>query len=320
MSKLRGQGEGTITQRRDGRWMARISLGWKDGKRRRKTLYGTTHEDVAKQLRAELVDRDRGKNIDVTTAPTFEEYATGWLETVKPTLKPSSWRFYDDHLRRNILLTLGTIRVTAICRRLVLHLVRGLRKRGFGTVTIRGIVRTLSACLSGAVDEQYLDSNPALNLRKYLRQGDHEKHEPDPLSVDDARQLVDTVRDQFPRWTAFILCGLRAGLRLSELIGLDWTDLDERAATLTIKRAFVRGQLVTPKNHQSRVVDVSPQLMRALLVYRRCAARVRATQRAAGADDHVSGRRRRRALGRLQRAKGLRAHLHRGEAALPLPA
>ena len=35
---MRGHGEGTITQRKDGRWQAQISLG--DGKR--KTLYGKT--------------------------------------------------------------------------------------------------------------------------------------------------------------------------------------------------------------------------------------------------------------------------------------
>jgi integrase len=66
-----------------------------------------------------------------------------------------------------------------------------------------------------------------------------------------------------------VLCGLRSGLRLSELLALDWADLDERAATLTIERALVRGQLGTPKNHHRRVVDVSSELLQALRVYRR---------------------------------------------------
>ena len=37
MSTRRGRGEGSITRRADGRWMARVDLGWQDGKRRRKT-------------------------------------------------------------------------------------------------------------------------------------------------------------------------------------------------------------------------------------------------------------------------------------------
>ena len=35
-TRRRGRGEGSIVQRADGRWMARVDLGWQDGKRRRK--------------------------------------------------------------------------------------------------------------------------------------------------------------------------------------------------------------------------------------------------------------------------------------------
>jgi hypothetical protein len=38
MSRRRGHGEGSISKRDDGRWEARVDLGWRDGKRRRKTL------------------------------------------------------------------------------------------------------------------------------------------------------------------------------------------------------------------------------------------------------------------------------------------
>jgi integrase len=251
----------------------------------------------------------------VMNAPqALEDYATGWLETVKPTLKPSFWAFYDDNLRRNIVPALGPMRVTDIGRRAVLSLIRRLRTQGLGTLTIRGNLRTLSACLSGAVDEQYLDANPALNLRKYLRKSDHERHEPDPFTVDEARRLVEA---QFARWTAFVLCGLRTGLRLSELIGLDWADLDEGAATLTVRRAFVRGVLGTPKNHQCRVVDVSPELLQALLVYRR-ALRAFALRKgrpaptimfpAVGGVDRLDDSNVRKVFARLCSAAKLRAH------------
>ena len=128
--------------------------------------------------------------------------------------------------------------------------------------------RTDAEAVSGAADEGYIELNPAQSLRKHLRKREGEAHEPDPLSADEMRRLVDTTRAQFSRWTAFVLCGLRTGLRLSELIGLDWSDLDD-AGTLTVQRAVVRGVIGTPKNHQRRVVDVSPELLTALRVYRR---------------------------------------------------
>lgn len=43
----RGHGEGTISKRRDGRWEARVDLGWMDGKRVRRTFYGSTRNEVA---------------------------------------------------------------------------------------------------------------------------------------------------------------------------------------------------------------------------------------------------------------------------------
>ena len=39
-TRRRGRGEGSIVQRADSRWMARVDLGWQDGKRRSKAIYG----------------------------------------------------------------------------------------------------------------------------------------------------------------------------------------------------------------------------------------------------------------------------------------
>ena len=82
MAKRRGQGKALFKQRADGGWMARISLGWKDGKRQVKIgMYRSTQEDVAKQLRMTLVNRDHGKNIDDRDVPAYpREFAAGWLE------------------------------------------------------------------------------------------------------------------------------------------------------------------------------------------------------------------------------------------------
>ena len=44
--KRRGQGEGAIFQRKDGRWVASLDLGWSDGKRQRQHLQGRTRREV----------------------------------------------------------------------------------------------------------------------------------------------------------------------------------------------------------------------------------------------------------------------------------
>jgi|GEM_PF-3766990 len=49
--RVRGRGEGSISYRKwDGRWMAREDLGYVDGKRKRKCLYGAKRKEVADKL------------------------------------------------------------------------------------------------------------------------------------------------------------------------------------------------------------------------------------------------------------------------------
>ena len=56
----RGQNEGSIFQRKDGRWVALLNLGWANGKRSRKSYYGETRKEVQEQLTKALSDIQKG--------------------------------------------------------------------------------------------------------------------------------------------------------------------------------------------------------------------------------------------------------------------
>jgi hypothetical protein len=58
--RRRGQNEGGIHLRIDGRWEARLNLGWHEGKRVRKSFFATTREGVAKLLADAKSQYDRG--------------------------------------------------------------------------------------------------------------------------------------------------------------------------------------------------------------------------------------------------------------------
>jgi integrase len=74
---------------------------------------------------------------------------------------------------------------------------------------------------------------------------------------------------RFPDWHPWVLCGFRTGLRLGELLGLQWSDVDWRGSFVLVHRNIVRGQLTTPKNHQRRRVDLSQHLRAVLRLWRR---------------------------------------------------
>src|SRR6476660_6530045 len=81
MAKRRGNGEGGIYQREsDGRWCASVDLGFVNGKRRRKVIYGETRKEVADKLKA--LHRDQTSGTVVTERQTVAQYLERWLETV----------------------------------------------------------------------------------------------------------------------------------------------------------------------------------------------------------------------------------------------
>jgi integrase len=144
-----------------------------------------------------------------------------------------------------------------------------MRQKGLKLNTVRGAVRTLSALMTAALDDELVETNPVTSLRRQLKRGTEAKPAPDPLSAADAAAVVEKARSHFPRWYAFVLCGLRTGMRISELLGLEWRDIDWRAQTIRVERALVQGALGTPKSHQARTVDMSPQLALAFRWHRR---------------------------------------------------
>lgn len=84
----RGNGEGTISRRKNGGWMAQYYVHTADG-RKRKTLYGKTSSEATKKLNRALSDRADG--ID-DQGLTVGEYLDRWLRDVRDTVRKSTTR------------------------------------------------------------------------------------------------------------------------------------------------------------------------------------------------------------------------------------
>jgi integrase len=167
------------------------------------------------------------------------------------------------------LTALGSRRLGELTRADCRDLVTTARGKGLRLNTVKGIARTLSSMLSQAVEDEKIPANPALRMGRYLRRGDEPKAVVQPLTREEAAHLVTTARHHFPRWHPWVLCALRTGLRLGELLGLQWGDIDWRGRFLLVQSNLVRGVVTSPKSHQRRRVDMSTQLFETLLAWRR---------------------------------------------------
>jgi hypothetical protein len=82
--RKRGQGEGSIYKRADGRWVAVLNLGYQNGKLKRKYYYGQTRSEAADQLTEALEKHRKGLPVS-TERQTVEQFLDRWLEdSVKP--------------------------------------------------------------------------------------------------------------------------------------------------------------------------------------------------------------------------------------------
>ena len=126
MPKKRAHGEGSISQRSDGLWMGRVSLGWEDGKRRRKTVYGKTQAEVRRKLASLVKARDDGEFVWTTRAPTLSEFLASWLVGKQQRVAASSYRSYEMHVRVHIVPKLGKVRLDTLREPVLQRWVDGL--------------------------------------------------------------------------------------------------------------------------------------------------------------------------------------------------
>src|SRR3712207_2989162 len=150
MAKRRGNGEGTITRRKDGRWEARYTAQTADGPVR-KTLYGKTRADVAAKLTKALADRNGGVYFDAGNQ-TVGEVLSRWLEnSVRGNVRPRTFSNYRLQVRQHITPALGQVKLKALTHAHVQSFYRSKLDAGLAPASVRYIHAVLHRALKQAL-------------------------------------------------------------------------------------------------------------------------------------------------------------------------
>lgn len=136
-------------------------------------------------------------------------------------------------------------------------------KEGLAAKTVKNVKAIISSILSHAFEDELIQAHPGLRLGKLVKDKDR-KADVNPLTRDEGRDFLEAVANNYPRYYPFFLCALRTGMRLGELRGLKWEDIDFREGFIEIKRSYTKGRFTTPKNGKSRRVDMNRQLSETL--------------------------------------------------------
>lgn len=236
MSKTRANREGNIRQRADGRWEVRITLGidFATGEPKRISRYAATQAEAVKLLHQLSFMRDTAPNRFHTI--TLGEWLDMCLEVyMKHTLKQSTYNSYESYIRVHLKPALGSLALQDITPRLLQQYYNYKSEtEGLAPKTLVNINLFLHKALSFAVSEGYLQSNPAEAIN--LSRG----HKPqiEILTRDEQAQLIRASYQH--RYGVFVRLTLFTGLRLGELLGLRWEDIDFQMGLLHVRRTLNR--------------------------------------------------------------------------------
>ncbi len=268
MSRKRGNGEGSIYRRKDGRWVGQYLVYTAKGPKYR-YIYGKTRADVSKKLTKAMADCDGGLVFDAG-ALTIGEYLERWLtDTLRGTVRVSTFERHEQIIRTHLTPAFGRVKLKTLAPAHVRSLHREKLDEGLAPATVRKVHSTLHKALSQAVSDGLIPRNAA--DVKAPRPAPDEMR---PLSEAEARTFLEAAREAEDRFEALYVLAITTGLRRGELLGLHWDDADLERGTLRVGRALVRegGRHVvgeTKTKRSRRRVNLTPRTVAALKVHRR---------------------------------------------------
>ncbi len=237
--KRRGRGEGSLYAA-DGRWVGQLSVTI-GGKRTRKAFYGATKDEVREQMRRYVPSAPVNHSTE-----TVEQYLRRWLaEVARITLSPTTLALYEDTLRIHVYAFVGTVVLAQLTPSQLRTFFAQLETNGRSVRMRRCIYAVLRSALNEAVRMELLTKNPL----KPVTPPKPIRTEMKVWNQEETQGFFEKTKDH-PFFAAFVL-GAGMGMRVGEILGLRWKNVDLAAGVLHVREQLleVRGRIHSDADH-----------------------------------------------------------------------
>lgn len=258
--KSRGNGEGTIRQRKDGKWEARITVATTvDGRAKQRSFYGKTRDDVANKLHDALHNKKHGL-LTEPSAITVAAWHAHWLDGKRHI--SSKTRATYAHALGHVDSLIGAVRLQKVKPLQVRELYTALAEKGCAPRTQRYAAMLFKSALREAVELQVISRNPAeavkVRMPRVEREADAWSREEAALFMRAAggelvreriggakakgktpkvREVPPAQAEPSQYYPVFYLM-LALGLRRGEVLGVRWKDVVLDEGVLRVRQSL----------------------------------------------------------------------------------
>ena len=234
-----------IRKRKDGRWEGRFISGYKpDGKAKYQSVYGCNYLEVKQKLLQALERLKTGALPESCKSMSFREALFLWLQNRKSKLRPQSYSKYERIIKNHLVENIGNHKLNKIDVSELngfidekIHKGRLNEQGGLSISYVRTMVFIIRSTVEFAVTQKYCPP-----LYGSIGELPQRKQSRFVFSADEQMRLENYIQADMDGPKLGVLICLYTGLRIGEICGLKWSDVDFFQNTVTVQRTVYRAE------------------------------------------------------------------------------
>lgn len=184
-------------------------------------------------------------------ADVVSTFLKNWFKEKRLEIKASTEDDWDGILERQIIPHFGVMRLRELTRDVIIQWLKSLdhgRKKPLSNKTLANHQTILRQALSSAVEKKLIDTNPlagytySRKIKQRVEVADiadlQGREHVDPFS---SKEQLALLLAAAPQMRNYLKLALWTGLRTSELIALNWQDIDWKQGVVRVWKAMTRG-------------------------------------------------------------------------------
>lgn len=243
-----------IRKRNDGRWEGRYCIGRQmDGSIRYGSVYGKTYSETKEKLN----EKKKNSQFEYSSPKiekTFGDVVVMWLDSNRIRLKGGTVHKYQYLINNHILPELGRVKLSSMSAARINNFLNDKMENGrldhnggLSPSYVKTIMLIVNSVMQYAVNERM-----CLPLNNPVYMPKPEKKDLTILTIEEQKKLEQYLMTENNSTNIGIMLSLHAGLRIGEVCGLSWEDIDFEQGLLKVRHTVAR---VQNKDHEGKTIS-----------------------------------------------------------------